>query len=705
MEEVNNTMKKAFACTLSLALLLSLTACNTQTDQPNNSVVTSTQADVNTTELDNTLKPEPSKTPALETLSDITSTAADMSGLGAKDAQAFLDVLSERAKNNLIAYADLKDMDGDGTAELVAVDENGKVNIWQAKNGNAVQVADATFPAGTMDYMMYCTKEGKTYIRVNYDHGRWGILDVKISFITVGGIYESLSFHSELDGSGFDNIEEYSRTIDGKTVSITETQFVQFDAAYKLIDDMYLEGAGQSWIWEGRDEGRHHESYQTVIKLLLAKASATPATGTYGPYTINGTDYRITFSAAVVEEKTIQCVYLSGSALDPDRESSERHTVITLQPGSFISISGGNAPDIYHNGRYVIGTAGYIKNGSYYFGIGETYLTTGIAGDSFSSSDAVCKLEDGSIIAALSTDFTDIELGAYYSDAVKWAVDHKIASGTTTTTFSPDQTCTVAQILSFIWRANGSPEPTAANPFTDIKTSDYYYKAALWAVEKGLVTGNKLNPDTPCTRAMTMEYLWKAAGRPTVQSEDYKPFTITEEAWDGSTCVITFDAASVKQSTVRLCEDYFGSVGEIEHDERDETGMLITVPSGSRVKIDNPSGADFPWGADGVDMKWYYSDNAGVFHSDPGVSSDAFSSGDVIKDNAIARFYTNGYLLTASSAPPAFADVPANAEYAQAVTWAVENGITSGTGNGQFSPDTTCTRGQIMTFLYRAMGK
>ena len=169
--------------------------------------------------------------------------------------------------------------------------------------------------------------------------------------------------------------------------------------------------------------------------------------------------------------------------------------------------------------------------------------------------------------------FTDVKTSDYFADAVQWAVEKNITSGTSKTTFSPNATCSKAQILTFLWRANGSPVPTAATHFTDVKTADYFYKAALWAAEKGLVSGSTFGANTPCTRASTMEYMWKAAGSP--------------------------------------------------------------APAGK---------ADFD-------------------------------------------------------------DVPANADYAQAVAWAVENEITSGTGGGNFSPAATCTRGQIVTFLHRAMGK
>lgn len=173
----------------------------------------------------------------------------------------------------------------------------------------------------------------------------------------------------------------------------------------------------------------------------------------------------------------------------------------------------------------------------------------------------------------VSTLFKDIRDSDYFAEAVQWAMEKNITNGTSATTFSPGATCSKAQILTFLWRANGSPEPTAANPFTDIKTTDYYYKAALWAAEKGLVSGSTFGATTDCTRAMTVEYLWKAAGSP------------------------------------------------------------------------------------------------------------------------------------ATSSKASFTDVPANADYAQAVAWAVEKGVTAGTSKTTFSPSSTCTRGQIVTFLHRAMWK
>lgn len=164
--------------------------------------------------------------------------------------------------------------------------------------------------------------------------------------------------------------------------------------------------------------------------------------------------------------------------------------------------------------------------------------------------------------------YTDVWESDYYAKPVEWAVDNGITSGTSDRTFSPHNTCTTAQILTFLWKANGAPKSTYTNPFTDVSEGDYYYQAALWAAENGLVSSGLLDGDSYATRANTMMYLWKLAGKP-------------------------------------------------------------------------------------------------------------------------------------EAAPANFSDVSANDPYAQAVAWAVQQGITSGTGNTTFSPDSICTRGQIMTFLYR----
>ena len=169
--------------------------------------------------------------------------------------------------------------------------------------------------------------------------------------------------------------------------------------------------------------------------------------------------------------------------------------------------------------------------------------------------------------------FADVPASAYYADAVAWAVEQGITSGTSATTFSPDMSCTRAQIVTFLWRANGSPKADGANPFTDVSADAYYYDAVLWAVKEGITSGTSaatFSPDATVTRGQTVTFLYRAAGAP-------------------------------------------------------------AVSGGS------------------------------------------------------------------------FADVAADAYYADAVAWAVKEGVTSGTGGNSFSPDAPCTRGQIVTFMYRGV--
>ena len=177
-------------------------------------------------------------------------------------------------------------------------------------------------------------------------------------------------------------------------------------------------------------------------------------------------------------------------------------------------------------------------------------------------------MEDNSVLNF----FYDVPNGAYFYEAVKWAVENGITDGVGDNLFAPDQLCTRAQIVTFLWRAAGSPEPKTASSFTDVSASAYYAKAVAWAVENGITNGmtaTMFAPDATCTRGQSVTFLYRALK---------------------------------------------GTAG------------------------------------------------------------------------------------TTSS----FADVPANAFYADAVGWAVSQKVTDGTSNTTFSPNADCTRAEIVTFLYRA---
>ena len=131
--------------------------------------------------------------------------------------------------------------------------------------------------------------------------------------------------------------------------------------------------------------------------------------------------------------------------------------------------------------------------------------------------------------------FTDVTSSAFYSEPVAWAVANNITSGTSPATFSPDEGCTRGQVVTFLWRAAGSPEPAGSkNPFRDVKSDAYYYKAVLWAVQNEITSGTSattFSPNDVCTRGQIVTFQWRANGLPTpkntknpfkdVKSSDY----------------------------------------------------------------------------------------------------------------------------------------------------------------------------------------
>ena len=174
--------------------------------------------------------------------------------------------------------------------------------------------------------------------------------------------------------------------------------------------------------------------------------------------------------------------------------------------------------------------------------------------------------------------FTDVSPNAYYAEAVAWAVAKQVTRGTSATTFSPNEACTRGQVVTFLWRAMGRPaHASAKNPFSDVRGNAFYADAVMWAAERGITNGTSattFGPEEPCTRAQVVTFLWRTMGKPEPVSDR------------------------------------------------------------------NP-----------------------------------------------------------------FRDVAQNAYYYKAVMWAVEQGVTNGTSAAAFSPDQVCTRGQIVTFLFRALGE
>ena len=122
------------------------------------------------------------------------------------------------------------------------------------------------------------------------------------------------------------------------------------------------------------------------------------------------------------------------------------------------------------------------------------------------------------VLPASAVSFGDVKENAYYAQAVTWAVSKGVTDGFSDGTFRPDATCTRGQVVTFIWRANGKPEPQqTANPFSDVDPASPFYKAILWACEKGITNGTSptaFNPSGTCTRGQIVTFIWRANGQP-----------------------------------------------------------------------------------------------------------------------------------------------------------------------------------------------
>ncbi|MCC8157224.1 MAG: S-layer homology domain-containing protein, partial [Oscillospiraceae bacterium] len=203
---------------------------------------------------------------------------------------------------------------------------------------------------------------------------------------------------------------------------------------------------------------------------------------------------------------------------------------------------------------------------------GTVVLRRGSSGGSSGGSSST-GTDTGSTTTDTETIFTDVASSAYYADAVTWAVENGVTNGTSDTTFSPEKSITRAEVVTFLWRLAGTPEPTITSAFEDLDSAAFYYDAVLWACETGITNGT---------------------------------------------------------------------------------------------------------------------------------SETTFSPDDIVSRAQIVTLINRYSGETAENAETPFTDVDADSYYAAAVAWAYEVGVTTGTGENTFAPEQTCTRAQVVTFLYRA---
>ena len=154
---------------------------------------------------------------------------------------------------------------------------------------------------------------------------------------------------------------------------------------------------------------------------------------------------------------------------------------------------------------------------------------------------------DENAVIGTANPFEDVKPDSPFLAGILYAVEQGITNGTTATTFSPYAVCTHAQILTFLWRGAGSPKPSVENPFPDLKSNAYYYQAALWAYEKGMVDAS-FDPYAYCTRLQAVTYMWKLSGSPTA-SQDGFPFADVPDDADARNAVAWAVAQSITNGT------------------------------------------------------------------------------------------------------------------------------------------------------------
>lgn len=128
--------------------------------------------------------------------------------------------------------------------------------------------------------------------------------------------------------------------------------------------------------------------------------------------------------------------------------------------------------------------------------------------------------------------FSDVSSKSWYAAAVQWAVDRGITSGTSTGHFSPTGAVTRGQAITFLWRAAGSPKVSRPLPFTDVPKGKYYAEPIAWALSKGITSGTsatRFSPEQPCTRAQVVTFLWRLAGCPSTGKSTFSD--VPSNAW------------------------------------------------------------------------------------------------------------------------------------------------------------------------------
>ncbi len=258
----------------------------------------------------------------------------------------------------------------------------------------------------------------------------------------------------------------------------------------------------------------------TYSYLLLANGFI-PKTGTF---TVNGADLTLDLAIYLYIPQNTTYSNVIDDALHgdvsayPARAEKGDTVIITADPDAGYEVSRITVTD--KNGKPV--SVIVNRDGTFSFTQPASAVTISVT---------FTEIKAPAIDDTVESIFIDVDEDAYYAEAVLWAVENGITTGTSDITFSPDATCTRAQAVTFLWRAAGSPAPKSTEmPFDDVDEDAYYAKAVLWAVEKGITNGTSdttFSPDAKCTRAQIVTFLYRSQKSPDAASKN--PFTDVDE--------------------------------------------------------------------------------------------------------------------------------------------------------------------------------
>ena len=466
---------------------------------------------------------------------------------------------------------DAVDLNSDGKPEYNAYSRTDAITVSVTRKPDSAVaaapagIADLVFNGGAQTLITAGTAEGGT---LQYKLGENGAYSAKLPTATDAGDYTV--YYKVVGDADHEDSAERSLTVTIRKAAVTITVLDKRAYTDSAAPDLSAPVLGTDYTVEG---------------LLGGDTLLTGPTLTYDPAVPDmrkaGTAAKIVASNADAGEN-YQFTYVSGTLTLISRANPVGPAEPSVNPGKPDNGSIAVSPKNPAKGSTVIITVepdeGYaLDEITVTDKDGNSLKLTDKGDGKYSFTMPSGKVDIDATFKKLveTSPFADVSTDAYYYEAVKWAAENNITGGIGNGLFGPDLTCTRGQIVTFLWRAAGSPEPTALSTFTDVVADAYYAKAVAWAVENGVTNGTSattFSPDDSCTRGQAVTFLWRALGQ------------------------LAGDTAS-------------------------------------------------------------------------------------------------------------FSDVPADSYFAQAVAWAAQSGVTTGTGNGRFSPDALCTRAQIVTFLFRAYRK